>query len=109
MGGDCQGRLPRQLSNLAVADYRSGQQVKARELLAELEAMAVAQFFSPSLLAAVYFAAGDADSGFTSLQDAVDAKVRDVIFLRVDRMLDGWRDDPRYLDLIRSIGFSPTL
>jgi len=99
-----QGRFAPQLSHLAVAYYQSGYDMKARPLLAELEAIAETVFFSPTLLADVYFAAGDVDKGFASLQQAVDAKVRDVIFLRIDHMLDGWRDDPRYLDLIRSVG-----
>ena len=101
------GRLPQQISNLAVAYYRSGHQARAQELLAELETIAAVRFISPALLASVYFAAGDADNGFASLQDAVDAKVRDVIFLQESTMLDEWRDDPRYLDLIQTIGFSP--
>ncbi len=101
-----QGRLPRQLSSLAVAYYKSGQQEKAKELLAELESRSATEFFSPALLSAVYFAADDADSGFISLQHAVDVRVRDVIFLRVDHLLDSWRDDPRYLELFRSVGFS---
>lgn len=100
------GRLPRQLSSLAVAYYKSGHQEKAQELLAELEAISVTEFFSPTLLSEVYFAAGDADSGFISLQQAVDVRVRDVIFLRVNHLLDSWRDDPRYLELLRSVGFS---
>ena len=102
------GRLPQQLSNLAVAYYRSGHRKEAQELLAELEAMAAKEFFSPALLSAVYFEAGDADNGFASLQQAVEARVREVIFLQVDEMLDGWRDDPRYRELIRTVGFSPT-
>ena len=102
-----QGRLPAQLSHLAVAYYRASQRENAQELLSELEAMADVKFFSPGLLAAVYFAAGDADSGFASLQHAVDAKARGVIFLRVSYMMDGRRDDPRYKELIRSVGFSP--
>ena len=100
------GRLPRQLSSLAVAYYKSGHQEKAQELLAELEAISVTEFISPALLSEVYFAAGDADSGFISLQQAVDVRVRDVIFLRVNHLLDSWRDDPRYLELLRSVGFS---
>ncbi len=100
--------MPRQLSNLAVAYYRSDHQAQAQALMIELETMAAVRFFSPALLASVYFAAGDADSGFASLQDAVDAKVRDVIFLRDFATLDAWLEDPRYLDLIRTIGFSPT-
>ena len=100
------GRLPGQLSSLAVAYYKSGHQEKAQELLAELEAISVTEFISPALLSEVYFAAGDADSGFISLQQAVDVRVRDVIFLRVNHLLDSWRDDPRYLELLRSVGFS---
>ena len=104
---DDRGRVPRQLSNLAIACYRSDRQQQAQELLTELETMAAGHFVSPALLASVYFAAGEADRGFAGLQDAVDAKVRDVIFIRGWTVLDEWRDDPRYLALIQTIGFSP--
>jgi hypothetical protein len=73
--------------------------------LLELEAIAAEHFVSPALLASVYFASGDDDKGFASLQAAVDARVRDVIFLRDWTRLDQWRDDPRYLELVRTIGF----
>jgi TolB-like protein/Tfp pilus assembly protein PilF len=99
------GRLPRQLSNLASAYYTSGRREQGQALLLELEAIAAERFVSPALLASVYFAAGDDDRGFASLQAAVDARVRDVIFLRDWRRLDKWRDDPRYLELVRTIGF----
>jgi len=103
---EARGRLPRQISNLAIAYYRAGQQAQAEGLLAELESMAAARFVSPALLALVYFAAGDADKGFASLQAAVDAKVRDVLFLREWSLLDEWDDDPRYLALVQTIGLS---
>ncbi len=99
------GRLPQQLSNAAIAYLRLGQDAQAEQLLAELESIAAVQFVSPALLASVYFSAGDADKGFASLQDAVDVKVRDVLFLREWGSLDEWRDDPRYIDLIQAIGF----
>ena len=100
------GRQPQQICNLAIAYYRADRRAQADELLAELESMAATRFVSPGLLASVYFSAGDADSGFASLRVAVDARVRDVIFLREWSVLDAWRDDPRYLDLIQTIGFS---
>ena len=101
---ETRGRLAPQLSNLAVAYFDSGQRVVAQELLAELEQMAQSRFVSPALLAAAYFAAGDEDRGFASLQRALQLKVRGVIFLRVNEMLDGRRDDPRYLQLVRAAG-----
>ena len=102
-----QGRRPSQLSNLAVAYYQTGRDSEGLHLLAELETIAETEFFSPALLSAVYFAAADADRGFASLRRAVEARVRGVIFLRVYYMLDEWRDDPRYLELLRSVGYSP--
>ena len=103
-----QGRRPSQLSNLAVAYYQTGRESEGLQLLAELEAIAETEFFSPALLSAVYFAAGDADRGFAGLRRAVEARVRGVIFLRVYYMLNEWRDDPRYLELLRSVGYPPT-
>lgn len=100
------GRLPLQLSNLAGACFAAGQRARALALLGELEAMAGSRFVSPALPAYVYFAAGDADSGFAALEEAVDARARDVIFLRVWEVLDTWRDDPRYEALIETIGFT---
>ncbi len=100
------GRLPSQLSRLANVYFLSGRDTEARALLAELEAMAATEYFSPALLSQVYFAAGDVDNGFVFLQRAVEARAREVIFLQVNRSLNDWHDDPRYLDLVRSIGFS---
>ncbi len=57
-----------------------------------------------ALLATIEFAAGDADRGFELLQEAVDVRVREVIFLRVNRMLTGYREDPRYKDLLAAVG-----
>jgi hypothetical protein len=85
--------------------YLSGRRTEAETLLAELETIAATEYFSPALLSEVYFAAGDADNGFVNLQRAMDARAREMIFLQVNRSLDGWHDDPRYLDLVRSIGF----
>ena len=60
---------------------------------------------SPSAIAAVYFAADKADKGFALLQTAVDVRAREMIFLQVDHTFDDYREDPRYQDLIRTIGF----
>lgn len=97
------GRHGWQLSHLALANFRAGRRAQGQALLAELEDLANKQFVSPALLASAYFAAGDADKGFASLQDAVDARMREVIFLPLWSGLDDWRDDPRYLELVQII------
>lgn len=102
---DDQNRNPQQISNLAFVYFRAGRRNEAEELLLELEAKAETGYVSPALIAAVYFAAGDADVGFTLLQMAVSERAREVIFLQVSQMLEGYRDDPRYAALAESIGF----
>jgi len=101
---DKQGRQPQQLTNLSVAYFKSGDDAKASMYQSELETLAGQQFLSPALLAATEFAAGDADRGFELLQEAVDVRAREVIFLRVNRMLTGYREDPRYRDLLAAVG-----
>lgn len=101
---DKQGRQPQQLTNLSVAYFKSGDDAKASMYRSELETLAEQRFLSPALLAAIEFAAGDADRGYELLQEAVNVRAREVIFLRVNRMLTGYRDDPRYAELLSAVG-----
>ena len=100
-----QERSPRRLANLAYVYFKAGEAGKGERLLARLESMAGERFVSPGAVAEVYFAAGDADKGFALLQKAVDIRSRDMIFLQANHTFDNYRDDPRYLQLIRTIGF----
>lgn len=99
-----QGRGPRQIANLAAANFRVGRFEVARGLLQELQGMSEAAYVSPALVAAVHFAAGDADEGFRLLGEAVQQRSRDLIFLRVSWILEGYRDDPRYRQLLAQVG-----
>jgi len=101
---DKQGRQPQQIANLSIAYFKSGDDAKASMYRSELETMAAQRFLSPALLAATEFAAGDADRGYELLQEAVNVRAREVIFLRVNRMLTGYRDDPRYAELLSAVG-----
>ena len=96
---------PRRLANLAYVYFKAGETEKGQILLVDLESISDEQFVSPDVTAEVHFAAGDADRGFAMLQKAVDIRTRGMIFLQVNHALDGYRDDPRYQDLIRTIGF----
>lgn len=98
------GRTPNRLAKAAAAYFKNGQNERGEALLAELEERARASFVSPMLLAEVYFSAGRTDAGFAALNAALDERVRGLIFLRVSHMLDGLRDDPRYLELLAAVG-----
>ena len=101
---ESEGRAPRNIANLAAAYYRDGRRVDAEPLLEELAAYAAKSYISPGLLAAVYFSAGDADRGFATLNQALVERSREMIFLKVSEMLRGYRDDPRYLELVEQVG-----
>ena len=98
------GRTPNRLAKAAAAYFKNNQPGRGEALLGELEARADASFVSPMLLAEVYFSAGRTEAGFAALNAALDARVRGLIFLRVSHMLDGLRDDPRYLELLAAVG-----
>ena len=98
------GRTPGNVANLAVAYYRSDRPADGEQLLEELEEFAIDNDVSPALLAGVCFSAGDADRGFALLDKAFEQRRRDMIFLRVTETLRGYRDDPRYLELIEKVG-----
>ena len=102
---DRQGRNPWQLSNLAVGYFMADRPNEGRALLEELEKTTETAYVSPGLLATVYFAAGDADTGFELLQIAVSERAREAIFIQVNQVLQQYRTDPRYAALVRSIGF----
>lgn len=101
---ESQGRTAFNAANLAVAYFRDGRPADGEPLLKELEDFAEDNYVSPGLLAGVYLAAGDADQGFALLERAFEERSRDMIFLRVDEMLRGYRDDPRYVALLERVG-----
>lgn len=102
---DLQGSNPTQLSNLATAYFKANRRNDGQQVLDELESQSSDRYVSPALLASVYFASGDTDTGFDLMGQAVTKRAREVIFLQVSQMLAGHRDDPRYLALIRRVGF----
>jgi tetratricopeptide (TPR) repeat protein len=100
-----QGRRPRELTDLAIAYFIADRVSEAQALLDELTTAAAAQYVSPGLIAAVYFAAGDIDNGFAALEQAVEARSRGAIFLQTNSWLDDHRQDPRYKALVQAVGF----
>ena len=101
---DRHGRGPRRLVNLAAASFRAGRPEAGQALLQELLRMSEQAYVSPALVATVYFAADDPDTGFRLLEEALQQRARDLIFLRVSWILEAYHDDPRYRDLVTRVG-----
>jgi len=99
-----QGHTIRNVTNLAIANYRGGRDAEGDQLLAELETLAEETYVPASSLAAIHFTAGNADRGFAYLEEAFAERSRSLIFLRVNQWTLDYRDDPRYVDLVERVG-----
>ncbi|HTH38934.1 MAG TPA: protein kinase [Pyrinomonadaceae bacterium] len=79
-------------------------QADARAILARLEA--ANEYVSPALLAIVYASLGDNDKAIERLEHAYVKRDPLLRFIGTGYEYDGLRDDRRFADLIRRIGFS---
>ncbi|HKX82885.1 MAG TPA: tetratricopeptide repeat protein, partial [Pyrinomonadaceae bacterium] len=79
-------------------------QNEARDILARIERMH--QYVSPALLAAVYSALEDNDKAIELLERAYVKRDLLLRFIGTGYEYDGLRDDPRFVDLTKRIGFS---
>jgi serine/threonine protein kinase/tetratricopeptide (TPR) repeat protein len=96
------GRIGRALAYLGFAYARSGRHDDARRVLQELEGEA-GRYVPPYFGAVVLYGLGERDQALARLERALaehDSMLRDV---RVDRVWDTLRDDPRFIALSTSM------
>jgi tetratricopeptide (TPR) repeat protein len=81
----------------------AGEKTKARSILDDLTAMSKRMYVSPVDFAIVYAGLGDADSTFAWLEKAYQTRAARMHELG-SMYFDGFRQDPRYPDLMRRVG-----
>lgn len=89
---------------LAHALARSGRVAEARTILDELLQRSRTTYVSPVGLAVAHFGLGETDEAFARLRQAFVERKGWLLHLAVEPALDGYRDDPRYRELIDEIG-----
>lgn len=89
---------------LAHALARSGDRDAAQTILDALLEQSRTEYVSPIGLAVAHFGLGQADEAFDRLDQAFEERKGWLLHLRVEPALDGFRDDPRYRDLVAAIG-----
>ena len=94
------------LGMLGYAYGVTGDRVKARQVLQKLNKMARARYVSPADLAVVEFGLGNTDQGFARLEQAYQDHSGFLVTLRTEPLLDRWRSDPRFADLLRRVQLS---
>ncbi len=93
-------------SRLVYLYGRMGQKDKARAELRKLEAMNGAQSLDPVAMALAYVGVGNNDAALSSLEKAYGQRSNLLTALKVEPVYDPLRDDPRFQELLRRVGFT---
>jgi len=83
--------------------FQTSGQLAAMQTLAALQIQA-STYVPPSVIADIYFAAGERDRGFAWLERAYDERDDTLEGIRIDPVVAPFRSDPRYADLLRRMG-----
>jgi len=98
-------RAPQTLVSLGHAYAVSGNKVGAQKVLDELKGLSQDRYVSPYGVAIVYVGLEDREQAFHWLERAYNEQNTELTFLRVDPRLDPLRDDPRFQELLKKVGF----
>ncbi len=97
------------LMKTALARYLAlaGDAGAARAVLEEITALAATRYVSPYRMATILSALREGDRAFESLERALAERDLWLVWLAVDPMIDDLREDPRFPELVRRVGFAP--
>ncbi|MFL6227867.1 MAG: protein kinase domain-containing protein, partial [Pyrinomonadaceae bacterium] len=102
---DGSNRIQLAVASLAHAYALAGRRAEAEKLLAELKERSGREYVSSYLVAEIYTALGEKEAAIKSLERAYDEQSIDLVLAKVDPRLDPLRDDPRYQELLKKVGF----
>jgi TolB-like protein/Tfp pilus assembly protein PilF len=95
---------PEALAALGRVHALDGRPEEARAILARLDSLTAGRYVSPYLFAGIAEALGDRRRAFAWLEEAVQDRAGDVVYLDLDPRLDRLRDDRRFARIRRSVG-----
>ena len=100
---------PAQTWSIALEGYasaKSGRQDEARNLLDKLLKLSNERFIPPDHIALIYNGLGETDKALEWLEKGYEQRDPKMAFLKVDPKWNNLRSDPRFIDLMRRIGFT---
>jgi serine/threonine-protein kinase len=104
---DLIGPTPQGIFNRGRAEALEGKRAEALATIQELKDLAARRYVAPGYIAAIFMCLGEKDQAFAWLERACDDHSYDIVFLNVDPLFDGLRNDPRFPDLVRRAGLAP--
>ena len=88
---------------LGYAYAAAGERAKAEAIIAKLNQMSSRRFVSPFCTAIIYLGLGDKERTLDGLEKAYEARSQWLTFLKVDRVFDPLRSDPRFVELLKKV------
>jgi adenylate cyclase len=88
---------------LGYAYAAAGDRDKAQATIAELDEMSSRRFVSPYWIAIIYLGLGDKERALNGLQKAYEVRSQWLTFLKVERVFDPLRSDPRFIELLKKV------
>jgi len=92
-------------SMLGLMYAKTGRRTEAQGIIDELLSVSRKRYVSPALIAFIQIGLGEKDMAFKWLDKARTDRSDWMIFLKTDPLFDPLRDDPRFRDLLLSVGF----
>jgi len=83
---------------------KSGRRAEALKALDALQTMKSRTYVSPVYVALIYQALGDRDAEYVWLNKGYDDRAEWLLWLPVEPLFDGQRNDPRYQELVHKVG-----
>jgi len=94
-----------QTAFLGYALAKSGRESEARAELNELLKLSKQRYVSPYNVAMIYAGLGDRKETLAWLERGIEQRDPKMVILNVDQKFNYLRDDPRFQDLLRRVGF----
>jgi serine/threonine protein kinase/Flp pilus assembly protein TadD len=101
------GRQTIHLGYLAVVYGLAGKKSETQKIISELKERSRHHYVFPSVFAYAYLGLGDKDQALTFLERAYEEHDPGLFTLKVSRLLDPLRSDPRFQALLRRMNFPP--
>ena len=89
---------------LGYAHAMAGDRTKAEATIAELNQISAHRYVSPFCTAIVYLGLGDRARALDGLDKSYDAHSWWLLFLKVDKIYDPLRAEPRFIELLKKVG-----
>jgi len=96
-----------EIGYLGYAYAVTGKRAEAQKVLDELQEQSKRRYVSPWLIALIYTGLGNKDQAFIWLEKAYEDRSVNLMYLKVEPILDPLRSDPRYADLMRRMNLTP--